>query len=168
MDYKFYFLTYALLVAFVYIINLIKNFGILPSVSESYYHIKHKALFTLFIWSISITMIIVGETGLMFFGGAFLSLVGAAPAIREDFEHKVHSVGAIGGISFATVSMGIDFGLWWITATILGFAMFAIPKKLPPKLDKEWINGIPNPVFWIEMVSIPLIYYGLYVSRVFI
>jgi len=63
---------------------------------------------------------IQSETGMMFFAGAFICLVGAAPAFRDDFTSKIHSIGAIGGISLAMVSLWIDYGYWYVS---VGFAV---------------------------------------------
>lgn len=91
---------YTLITALSYLITIVILFGVLKSISQSYYEVKGfgKAIFTLFIWSISIPMMIIGSTPLMFFAGALLSFVGAAPAFKEEMEGKVHVIGATGGI----------------------------------------------------------------------
>lgn len=167
MTYKLYLMLYATIVFISYVVGVYLKYGVLKSISESYYRIKNKALFTLFIWSVSIPTIIVGETPLLFFAGALLSFVGAAPAFREDVEGKVHVVGATGGIILGFASMAFEFHNYWLAGIMLGFLAFALPKRLPKKLDKEWINGITNYTWWIEIVAFSLLAYGLYKYCVF-
>lgn len=140
-----------------------KKYGVLKSISDSYYKLSggRKAWFTLFIWSVAIPFLIIGETPLMFLAGSLLAFVGAAPAFKEELEGKVHVVGATGGIIIGFVSMAFEFKDYLLPAIMLGFLLYALPKRLPKKLDKDWINGIKNETWWIETTAFILLAFGL-------
>lgn len=161
IEYKLFLLIYTIITFISYLTYVKIKYGILESISASYYKLKYKSLFTLFIWSVSIPCIIIGETPLMFFAGALLSFVGAAPAFRRDMEHDVHMAGAIGGIVLGFTSLLLDFQEYWLIAIMVLFTLYALPKRLPKKYDKEWLNGIPNHTWWIEVMAFVLIIFGL-------
>ena len=122
-----------------YISFIVNKYGVLPSISESYYKMKGDklfggGLFTLFIWSLSLPLIIIGDTPLMFFAGAFLSFVGAASAFKDlKMTKRVHNIGAIGGIGFGFLSMIIDFQLFELTyfMVVLSLSLFLLKTKFP-------------------------------------
>jgi hypothetical protein len=146
-------LSYVIVVFLSYVIGIWSKFGILNSISESAYHIKNKALFTLFIWSVSIPIMIVGSTGLMFMAGALLAFVGASPMFKEDMEGKVHVVGATGGIMLGFAGMILNFGLWPLAVIQGAFTLGAILFKLK------------NHTWWIEVLAFILIIAGLVIAK---
>lgn len=143
------------LISFVtYMTFITIKFKLLPSISESWYSLNKssKALFTLFIWSLSIPMVMYAEvTPLFFASGAFLSFVGAATMFKSDATTKrVHYVGAVGGITFALIALstqGIHFPL---IVTAIGILPFVIFKK------------ISNKIMWVEIIAATMILVGLY------
>lgn len=143
-----------------YISFIVNRYGVLPSISESYYKMKDDklfggSLFTLFIWSLSLPLIIIGNTPLMFFAGAFLSFVGAASAFKDlKMTKRVHNIGAIGGIGFGFLSMIIDFQLFELTyfMVVLSLSLFLLKIK--------------NLIWWVEILAFVLIIIGLFIVKV--
>lgn len=143
-----------------YISFIVNRYGVLPSISESYYKMKDDnlfggGLFTLFIWSLSLPLIIIGSTSLMFFAGAFLAFVGAATAFKDlKMTRRVHNIGAIGGIGFGFLSMIIDFQLFELTyfMVVLSLTLFLLKTK--------------NLIWWIEILAFILIIIGLFIVKV--
>lgn len=143
-----------------YISFIVNRYGVLPSISGSYYKMKDDklfggSLFTLFIWSLSLPLIIIGDTPLMFFAGAFLSFVGAASAFKDlKMTKRVHNIGAIGGIGFGFLSMIIDFQLFELTyfMVVLSLSLFLLKTK--------------NLIWWVEILAFVLIILGLFIAKV--
>lgn len=140
-----------------YLSYVIYKFGILNAISASYYELKKlsKSLFTLFIWSISFPITIVGvsETPLMFFAGAFLSFVGAAPHYKQELEGKIHYVGALAGISFGFLALLIVFQQFMLSGIFLVFSLYALLTKMK------------NYFWWIEILAFITIYIGLLLHK---
>jgi hypothetical protein len=169
-NYEICLLIYIIVVFVTYWLFVYFKYGILTSISDSYYRENNKALFTLFIWSIAFPMIILGVsvTPLMFFAGAFLAFVGAAPAFKEEQEGTVHIIGATGGISLGYIAMIVAYHQYYLPAIMGLFAILAVPKKLPKFLDKSWMkwwtNGIPNYTWWIETMAFVLVIINLIIK----
>lgn len=118
------------------------KYGLLPSISDSYYKLpeKYRIFFTLFIWFFILPIIIVSSTPLMFFAGSAIMFVGAAPKFLEDHEKLIHFISAIIGMVLSLFSMIIDFKVI-IAIPILLFNLFLFLKK--PK----------NYIWWIEVIT---------------
>jgi hypothetical protein len=144
-------LSYSLIVFTTYLVWIYSKYGILKSVSDSYYHIKHKYVFTLVMWSVAIPMAIVGmdlngDTPLMFFAGSGIAFVGAASAFKDDkITERSHIVGATAGIVLGFVSLWVDFHLWHVCLFMLAFTLFAVLFK------------IKNHTWWIEIEAFAII-----------
>jgi len=171
-NYEIFLLIYAITVFVVYWLFVVIKFGVLPSISDSYYKENNKALFTLFIWSIAFPVIILGveKTPLMFFAGAFLAFVGAAPAFKEELERSVHIIGAAGGIILGFLAMIIGYHQYYLPIVMGVFVILALPKRLPKFLDKSWMkwwtNGINNYTWWIETMAFVLIFINLTINLI--
>ncbi len=135
-----------------YIIFIWSKYGVLPSISDSFYKTKNAFSFYVFILSVALPLMIAGDTGLMFSAGALLTFVGAAAAFKDKLTGTVHVIGAIGGILLGFLSMIVDFHLWYITAIELLFIGIAYLIKMK---NKTW---------WVEIVSFILIMIGLLIS----
>lgn len=150
-------LLVSLLIFVGYVIYVWKTVGVLSSISDSVYRIKHPEYFILTMMIMPIPLMIVASTPLMFFAGAFICFVGAAPCIsREEMEEKVHVVGATGGIAIATVSFWIDFHFWYLSIAMALFVIYACSK----------FNKIRNHTWWIEIVAFMLIITVLFYCRI--
>lgn len=127
-----------------YLTYIAINYGILPSISDSYYRLpkNRQWLFTITLWSFSFPMIIAGESGLMFLAGASICFTGAAPAFKgSKMEHSVHVASAIIGITAAVFAMFFTLG-----ASIIGIV--TLGSMLALKLLK-----VSNATWWVEVIA---------------
>ena len=131
--------------------------GVLNSVSDSVHRVKYTIFFILTMMLMPIPLMIVGSTPLMFFAGAFICFVGAAPCIiQTDMEEKIHVIGATGGIILGTASIWIDLHLWYLSIGMMVFALYSCSK---------W-NKIKNHTWWIEIVAFVLMIFALFLKRI--
>ena len=142
------------------IISAIK-FDITASLSETHYKwlskIPSGALFTLFCWAISFTVMIpmLEYTGPMykfvpFFAGSGLMLVGAAPWFKDSgLERNVHYAGALLSIIFSYLWAFAE-GNMYVTgiAAILTAIIFLVRKNI-------------NRIYWVELIAFTNIYVQL-------
>ena len=88
-----------------YLIITIKMFGIPKSISWTYYLLKdsdtkrglwkREYWFQLFIYLLSILIIVAGNDPYFLLAGLFLSIVGLAPTVKDKILFKFHMLGAI-------------------------------------------------------------------------
>jgi len=148
--YGFMMLVFVLYVSFLWI-----RFGVLPSISESYYRLpkKLKFLFTFFCWGFALPALIIGisltNNYLMFFAGAGIAFVGVAAAFKEGLAKRIHNIGAVVGIASSQASIAYDFHMYYVNLIFLTLAaiIYFIIKK--------------NSVWWIELVAFSSIGYVL-------
>jgi surface polysaccharide O-acyltransferase-like enzyme len=147
-------LSWIVLLFISYVSFILLKYGILDSISESYYkEDKHsKFLFSAFIFGLSIPFMIIGGTTLMILAGLFLSFAGIARAYKEEFAGTVHIIGATGGISLGYASMWIDFHLWYLPIIMGLFALLSTLFKLK---YHTW---------WIEILAFILVIIGLIIK----
>lgn len=142
------FVSYTQYIAFKY--------GIQKSISESYYRLKENkeslAIFTLALWGFAIPVIIVGGSMgsfWLFFAGALITLVGAAPGFKDLLmEYKAHMFGAYGGVLLGMVGIAFlgQIGL------VLSFITGSIIIRL----------AIKNYIWWVEVAAFVTILLGLF------
>lgn len=153
MDYLQILYIMMVTVFFSYIIPIISIYGILPSVSDSYYKLpeKYNFLFTLFCWGFAIPTMIIGvdltDNFLMFFAGGGICFVGAAAAFKEELPKKVHTLSAIIGIISSQLSIAFDFKMYYVN--VLFLLLSGLLLLLKPK----------NRIFWLEIVAFIAICY---------
>lgn len=143
--------TIELLTFLSYLISVTTKYGILNSISESYYRIKNKWCFTFFIWGISVPIIMLGveKNSMFFFAGALLAFVGASPAFKnKDIESIVHIIGATGGIALANLALFLC-GCYYISIILLTFIFYAT------------YSDMKNSTWWIEIASFISVNIGL-------
>jgi hypothetical protein len=144
------------LIFVTYVAYIIYRFGILPSISESYYKlntVRQGYFFTIFCWILAITMIFQAKDSspFYFYSGAGLAFVGAASEFKWTgaHTHVVHYLGAVFGIGCAVMGLYFDSGLW--QPAVITFLFSAICA----------INKTKNGIFWVEIVSFLAIITGL-------
>ena len=107
------FLSY---ISFIWIV-----YGIQKSISASYYALPKnlRFLFTLFCWGFALPAIICGVdvTPLMFFAGAGICFVGAAPEIQDKWVYKHHMIFAISGMVFSQLAIFFGYHMLWLNIT---------------------------------------------------
>ena len=148
---KHFLLLYTTVTSLIYLSYIYFKFGVLSSISDSYYKIKEKGLFTIFIWSIAFPVAILGNSFIMMLAAIFLAFVGAAPAFKEDMTEQVHVIGAIGGIILGYIGLIFQYHQLIIPA-IFGILAFAIRKKK----NKTW---------WTEIAALMGIMIELYIRN---
>ena len=142
-----------------YVATIVGLYGILPSISESYYRLpkKWKPMFTLALWGFAFPGMIIGTpiTGLMFFACAGIMFVGAAAAFHQTLTKTVHIIGASTGMILSQVAIATVFGMWYVTAASVLLAALVF-------LFRKYINN--THVFWIELICFTAIglAYGVY------
>ena len=132
--------------------------GVQKSISDSYYKIKHKFIFTFVLWSFAVLMLLgvndVITTAIYPFACFGIVIVGAYSHFKgSKFIKIMHFIGAIGGISLAIVGLWVEFGYMWLTLTYL--PMYATAKYV----IKD------NSFYWIEVFAIYLIGISLIIIR---
>jgi hypothetical protein len=143
-----------MLLAFCSYVGYVWNkYGILPSISYSWYVLpeKQKILFTFFCWFFAFPAIILGNSPLMFLAGAGIIFVGAAPAFKENLTKTVHQAGAAISVVAAQLSIYFDFHLLYINIAFLAIALIVL-------LFERWIQ---NKIWWIEIAAFAAIVYSL-------
>lgn len=135
-----------LIVFFGYVAFIWKRYGILPSISESWYRLpdKDKILFTLFCWGFAFPAIILGDNVLMFLAGTGISFVGAAAQFKQTMTRTVHIIGAFTGVLFSQLAIYFDYNLFYINLIFISLALsiFLLRK-----------TKIKNYIWWIEITA---------------
>lgn len=148
-------LTLFQLVVFVlYIGMIIKNYGVLPSISESWYRLplNRKALFTLFTWGMGIPTLLYGNV-VFFIAGIGLIFVGAATQFKMLTANtkQIHYAGAYIGI------LGSLFGIWLQWGAYYPLILFLVSYLFVQ------YGPVQNKIWWIEMVAFASILLGMLV-----
>lgn len=133
-----------------YVIFITKKFGWLKSISDSWYHLKSKWMFTLALWGFSIFMALAGDTLLTFLAAAGICFAGAtADTNHVRMTEVVHVIGATGGIVLGILALIFDFHLWWLALIFGIFTILAMEKNMR------------NHTFWIEVATYYVIWIGI-------
>ena len=137
-----------------YVLFITLKYGVLPSISDSYYKHNSKLLFFMFMLGVGLPITLMATSGLMFFSGALFILCGCAPAFKINkysFEDEIHSFGALGGVSLLlSYFASIHYCLPIILIASIGIPIYFIKPK--------------NKTFWIEIIAFISILTGLYGS----
>jgi hypothetical protein len=153
MGYETVFFIIILSVFIGYVSWIWAKYGVLPSISESYYRLPRKLtpMFTLFCWGFSFPAIILGSSGLMFFAGSGIAFVGAAAAFKEKMTASVHIGGALIGVLLSQLAIGIQYQMWGIN---IAFLAIAVPLTLTRFIKKkDGAEICPNRTWWIELAA---------------
>lgn len=151
---KIYLLIWLILSFTIYISIIVSKYGVLKSISDSYYVMKYKVWFTLFIWNTGFSFILLGENALMFFAGAFLCFVGATPLFKEKYEGRIHTIGAVGGILLGFSSLIIDLKL--LSLVLIYLIYFGVLR----------VGRFNNLTWWYEIGAFITMIVGLLISVV--
>jgi hypothetical protein len=129
------------------------KYGILPSISDSYYYLpdNDKILFTLFCWLFSFPAIILGSSPLMFLAGTGIIFVGTAPAFKKDLVGTVHRVGATIAVSASQLSIYFDYHMLYLNIIFISLSLIFL-------FFNKWIQ---NKIWWIEILAFWFIVYAI-------
>ena len=147
----------SLIIFTTYLIWIISKYGLLPSISDSYYKLKEDKLdfvFTLFIGYVSLSTIFIASTPLMFGAGSLIAFVGAATAFKDDnLTKKVHTISAISGILFGIMSLLLEFNDYIFPVIFLNLFLIIV------------ISNPKNKIYWVEIVAFYSIYFSLLINK---
>lgn len=118
------------------------KYGIQNSISDSYYVLPDKInwLFVAFTWLFAFPAMYLGASYLMLFAGAGIALVGAAAALRIPIIKRVHTIGAIIGMSLGLLAMIFQFHMWYVAVAVILLSLLLY------KLDKKHV------IWWMEII----------------
>lgn len=130
------------------------HYGILPSISDSWYELQglKKLWFTGFIWTIGVTTFMLYPYGVLYVvSGCLLPLVGVAAAFRDKSNavDKLHSIGATGSIITILLAHAINH----IYYPFIIAAAFSIGA------DRLKLN---NSTTWVEVVCVVVSVMGVF------
>ena len=140
----------------VYVYFIYSQFGILPSISDSWYKLKPLKLgflFTLFCWGVGIPMLFHTSdiSPFFFFSGSGLCFVGVATAfkLKIGIERYVHGAGAIICVISGLIALWTDYKLWFPSLLfIIGTIIILLIKT-------------KNKIWWFEIAAFLSILSGL-------
>ena len=118
-----------------YVTFIWSKYGVLKSISESYYKLPKKQnwLFVAFTWLFAFPAMILGNSYLMLFAGGGIVFVGAAAAMHTFPTRAWHLSAAIGGMILGCIAMIVQFHMWYLVAAIaaaIGLAAIIDKKHL--------------------------------------
>ena len=146
-------LSLSFMVFMGYLWYLIKNYGVLRSISHSYLEIKEPTLYVLAMFGFAIPMMFLSiSTPLIYIAAFGILLCSATAAVRTKFETLVHRIGAEGGQLLACISMWVDFNLWYLS---IAFVLFTIISLLINYKKHTW---------WIEVSAFIMIFLGMLIT----
>lgn len=140
-----------------YLIWIVWRYGVQASISQTYYKIKHKPLFSFVLMFTAFPLIILSSTALMFLGGSALFFVATAPAFMDDRHTKdVHLYSAYAAVLFTTLSIIIDYNMWYMTLPLVILALAIVFK----------VVKISNRIWWMEIIAFIQVYLTLLISKI--
>jgi len=149
-------LYFIMLTVFITYVGFIwSKYGVLPSISDSYYELPKKIdfLFILFCWGFAFPAVIIGvdltDNFLMFLAGGGIIFVGAAAAFKQELTQTVHEIGAFGGVIFSQLSIAFDFKMYYVNVIFVVLGLLILLTK------------IKNRIWWLELVAFSSICYVL-------
>jgi hypothetical protein len=153
MNFQLITLILSSIVALSYVTTVWIKYGIQKSISTTFYELPYdrKLTFRLFMFSLSIGIIIGGNLPLFYVSGILLSLVGIFTRIKVKWKKIIHLIGAIGGIVFAYIGLIYYYNLWIESIIVLNVCILFI------FIDRK------NIIWWSELVSMLNILVALYV-----
>lgn len=126
-----------------YVGYIMAKYGVLPSLSDSYYHLplkKRDIIFTSVFYYTAIAVIILAESGLMFAAGVGICAVGTAPQFERSYAKPIHYIGAAFAALFSQLYIIFIAELWPLTGILVLIGLIL------------YLLKVNNIIWWIEMV----------------
>lgn len=148
------------IIFFVYLYIVKRKFGILPSISQSYYEflkLKYSVAFVIFTWSIALGMFLqtvydfkLYTEFVFIFSGIFMAFLGIAAPFRQKEVNVYHYVCSVIAIATGFLALIIqDWPKWYAFIPLpLYVASIVWMKK------KKWINF----TWWTEVAAFSIIF----------
>lgn len=138
---QIYVLTFQLLVFVLYVGYIYRKFGVLTSISASFYKLQPSGkagLFTLFCFLLGFPMFMYATTAPgAFFLSMMLCFTGAATDYEEKTTNIVHFTGAAFGIIGAVIGISIQFWPFYWLFFILGWRIAYIWMSHTPEREEK-------------------------------
>ena len=132
-----------------YVLFVYFKYGVLTSISTSWYRLPPKQKILFYFFCISIGILLLFQDNLFFFlSGAGIIFTGTAAAYEEKMTNIVHFSGAVICIVMALLGLSIDHQIY--------FPLLSIPISLVIFLAKT-----KNFLWWIEIVCFLFIISGM-------
>lgn len=152
-----------ILVFFSYILFIVTKYGVLESISDSYYSLpcSLKFLFTFFCWGFSLPAAIIGFSlseysiwqFFMLFAAGGIMFVGASPNFKMDFEGDIHNISAYIGVVSSQLFIFLVFeNLKFILPTFIITSILLFLLK------------VKNLIWWIEILAFLFILITFYLK----
>ncbi|MEY8486480.1 glycosyl transferase [uncultured Parabacteroides sp.] len=145
----------------------IKQIGIPASISATFYKLKHPYWFCASMWlTAGLLMPAILEVSrpntewMAFFACGGMFLVGAAPNFKDDFEVKIHTVGAI--LCIAMSQLWVSFNCPWCLAVWIAYIAYTvvmIKKHVSDSIISDFLWT--KPMFWVEIAVMVTVYVSL-------
>lgn len=151
------------LVFFSYVLFIIIKYGILESISHSYYNLPSslKFLFTFFCWGFSLPAAIIGFSlseyslfqFLIFWASSGIMFVGASPNFKLKLEGDIHNIAAYIGVVSSQLFIFLVFeNLKFILPTFILISILLFLLK------------VKNLIWWIEILAFLFILITFYLK----
>ena len=158
-------LAFIMVVFLAYTLGIYFAFGVTTSISSSIHKLQgtKKSLYSWFMIGIAIPFMIVSDTPLGWWAGAFLAIDFAAPTGGDKLNHTLHCIGADVGMGLGVAMLWIVWGMWWLTVpAIVIVALLYILGNYKIK-GKIWVK---NETWWIEWFVYAVVMVGMFIERV--
>lgn len=141
----------------VFLWGVYENYGILKSISDSFYKLLAERkgwLFRLFIIDIAVSFAIIGQHWSIYIAAIMLLMVAVFAMFkrenwktlkRDKLECTVHVFGATGSIALGFIYQTFFLHYYWAAIPTILFLAYAYPSKIS--------KGIFNYTWWIEVFS---------------
>lgn len=144
------FLTlFQITVFLLYVAYVTKRFGVLDSLSESWYLLERgNPLFTLFCLGIGLPMFFqsTGHSTFFFLAGIGLVSIGIVALYEKAFKRCLHYSGTTAAVIGTILGIMCDSGVWW-----------PLPALIVSALAISFWKGIENKIWWTEMATFTIL-----------
>lgn len=140
------------LIFFGYLTFIVIRFGMLDSISKSYYKLNEGNrnqgwMFTVFICALGVPLFTL-EVGWFFYAGAGLFFTGIAAEYKEKLTSTVHYCGTAGCIALAATGLAVEDNFLPVAGLLTATFLF-------------WLCKISNRTTWVEINAFVFIILGL-------
>lgn len=139
---KKYLLITSFTIFTLYIIGVMVVYGVLPSISDSYYHIPqgYKLIFSFALIGFAFPIVMFDKKFLNFIAGGLICFVAVSPDFHLVYEGDIHYACAVGGVIFGMLSLWINYKGWKYVVVFILLAMLVI-------------LTLPNATWWVEVLA---------------